>query len=136
MEDLYTYAERNHIGIHEIHTQSLKSLSMPNNIGVDKSKMENRQELNTCLAHELGHCMTGSFYNIHSKFDLREKHEYRANKWAIQKFVPFDKLLAAFRMGITELWELAEHFGVTEDFIKKAYVLYEEKLLEFRQNVN
>lgn len=46
--------------------------------------------------------------------------------------MPFDKLLAAFRMGITELWELAEHFGVTEDFIKKAYALYEEKLLEFR----
>ena len=63
--------------------------------------------------------------------------EFAARFLASQhKFVPFDKLLAAFRMGITELWELAEHFGVTEDFIKKAYALYEEKLLEFRQNVN
>ena len=114
--------------------QSLKSLSMPNHIGIDRTKMENDQELNTCLAHELGHCMTGSFYNIHSKFDLREKHEHKANKWTIQECIPFDELLFAFQTGITELWEVAEYFGVTEELIKKAYTLYEEQLLEFRQN--
>lgn len=30
---------------------------------------------------------------------------------------------------INEIWSLAEYFDITEDYIKKALTLYEEKLL-------
>ena len=36
------------------------------------------------LAHELGHCCTGSFYNQWATADCRRRHENVADKWAIQ----------------------------------------------------
>lgn len=79
------------------------------------------------LAHELGHCETGSFYNRYSPYDIRAQHERRADRWAIKQLVPRDELMAAFARGRTELWELAEDFNVTEDFIKKAYKYYDDE---------
>lgn len=36
------------------------------------------------LAHELGHCEYGGFYNEYSSFDIRAKAERRADKWSTQ----------------------------------------------------
>ena len=47
--------------------------------------------------------MTGSFYNLYSKFDIRSQHEYRADKWAIEKYLPFDELVSVIKHGITEV---------------------------------
>lgn len=74
----------------------------------------------TALFHELGHCETGSFYNQYTPHDVRQKHENRADKWAIKKLVPKDELEEAVSAGYTEVWELAELFDVTEDFMRKA----------------
>ena len=76
------------------------------------------------LAHELGHCVTGSFYNIHAAIDCRQRHENRADKWAIRQLVPMNDLDDAIAQGCTELWALAERFGVTEGFMKKAVCYY------------
>ena len=77
------------------------------------------------LGHELGHCETGSFYNRWAVMDIRQKHENRADKWAIKKLVPKDELDAAIADGRIELWELAELFGVTESFMLKALCWYQ-----------
>ena len=76
------------------------------------------------LSHELGHCLTGSFYNIYAAADLRSRHENRADKWAIRRLIPISDLDDAIAAGHTELWDLAEYFGVTETFLKKAICLY------------
>ena len=76
------------------------------------------------LAHEIGHCVCGAFYNPYSSFDIRQKHEYRADKWAIKKLIPVDELDEAVAAGYTELWDLADYFGVTEEFMKKAVCWY------------
>lgn len=76
------------------------------------------------LAHELGHCITGSFYNPYSRFDVREKHESQADRWAIKKLVPMDELKDAVKRGYIYKCELAEYFDVTEDFIGKAIEYY------------
>ena len=76
------------------------------------------------LAHELGHCMTGSFYSRHTAVDSRQRHENRADKWAVNHLIPVDQLDDAIAAGYTEIWELAEHFGVTEDLAKKAVCYY------------
>lgn len=81
------------------------------------------------IAHEAGHIETGATHRVTSPMDLIERHEYRANKWAIKKLVPKDELCEAFRHGITEPWELAEHFTVTEPFMKKALAYYENQFL-------
>lgn len=92
-------------------------------IGID-SKDKTEQEIVVHKAHELGHCMTGSFYNKYAKFDLVSKHEYKADKWAIKKLTPKDELVEAMEIGYTETWQLADYFEVTEDFVIKALKFY------------
>lgn len=93
-------------------------------IGMDQSVRDNGIQERVHLGHELGHCITGSFYSIYTAIDCRQRHENRADKWAIQALIPVDELDAAVANGCTELWELAERFGVTEDFIRKAVCYY------------
>jgi len=92
-------------------------------IGIDSTN-KSEQEITVHKAHELGHCMTGAFYNKYSKFDLISKHEYRANKWAIKKLIPKDELIETVESGYTETWQLAEYFEVTEEFIIQALKFY------------
>ena len=93
-------------------------------IGMDDSVRDGGIRERVHLSHELGHCVTGSFYNIYAAIDHRQRHENRANKWAIQALIPMEDLDSAIAQGCTEIWELAEHFQVTEDFIRKAVCFY------------
>ena len=93
-------------------------------IGIDKSVQDGNIQERVHLGHELGHCLTGSFYSIHTAVDSRQRHENRADRWAVKKLIPVDELDAAVADGCTELWDLADRFGVTEDFIKKAVCYY------------
>ena len=93
-------------------------------IGMDQAVRDGGVQERVHLSHELGHCVTGSFYNIYAAVDCRQRHENRANKWAIQTLIPVEALDDAIAEGCTEVWELAERFQVTEDFIRKAVCLY------------
>ena len=93
-------------------------------VGVDDSVRDGGVQERVHLSHELGHCATGSFYNIHAAVDHRQRHENRANKWAIQALIPVEELDNAIAEGCTEVWELAERFQVTEEFIRKAVCFY------------
>lgn len=93
-------------------------------IGMDVSVQDGGVQERTHLGHELGHCATGSFYNIHAAIDCRQRHENTADKWAILHLIPVENLDQAVADGCTEIWELAEHFGVTEDFMRKAVCYY------------
>lgn len=93
-------------------------------IGMDDRVADGGTQERVHLSHELGHCCTGSFYNIYASRDLRERHENRADKWAIRRLIPVSALDDAIAAGHTELWDLADHFGVTETFLKKAICLY------------
>ena len=93
-------------------------------IGMDKSIQDGGIQERVHLAHELGHCTTGSFYSIHTAIDSRQRHENKADKWAVKKLIPVDALDSAIGNGCTEIWELAELFGVTERFMRKAVCYY------------
>lgn len=93
-------------------------------VGMDNSVLDGGVQERVHLSHELGHCVTGSFYNIYAAIDYRQRHENRANKWAIQTLIPVDDLDDAIAEGCTEVWELAERFQVTEDFMRRAVCLY------------
>ena len=77
-----------------------------------------------CLAHELGHCETGSFYNQYAALDVRQRHENRADKWAIQHLIPVEDLDEAVVEGCEDIPALSEHFCVTEDLMRKAVCWY------------
>lgn len=93
-------------------------------IGIDPWKMESIAKEKVSMGHELGHCKTDSFYNRYAKLDIRKKHENRADKWAIKRLIPPKELQEAIGDGHTEIWDLAEYFGVTEDFMRKAVCWY------------
>lgn len=93
-------------------------------IALDPTKLETTVQETVELAHELGHCIAGVFYGPESPQILINKCEYKASKWAIKKLIPEKELMAALQHGYTEFWELAEHFNVTEDLVKKAICLY------------
>ena len=124
--ELYEIAEKKNIKIDAFHLKNTVSLSLIDEdndcfIALNKDNTENELEH---LAHEIGHCITGSFYNRFAAYDIRTKHEWRADKWAIKKLIPADELKYALSHGITEVWELAEYFNVSEDLIRKAYEYY------------
>ena len=93
-------------------------------IGMDPRLRDGAVQERVHLSHELGHCITGSFYNRYAAVDHRRRHENRADKWAIRKLLTVDQLDNAIAEGCTELWQLADRFGVTEEFVKKAVCLY------------
>lgn len=93
-------------------------------IGIDECVQDGGTQERVHLIHELGHCVTGSFYNRYAAVDSRQRHENRADKWAIRQLIPVEALDDAIAEGCTEVWELAERFGVTEEFIRKAVCYY------------
>lgn len=126
---LLDFAQQHNIEVDWFSMRRAESLSVPlpdgsHCIAIDHKKIRSCADAVCKLTHEFGHCATGAFYNRYSNFDLRQKHENRADKWAIKKLIPKDELEEAVHSGKKTSWELAEYFGVTEDFMKKAVCYY------------
>ncbi len=125
------YATSQDIDVDWLPLSSLDALSIEHKgeyaIVLDPNKIESSADENTKLAHELGHCLYGGFYSSTTPLYIREKHEYKANVWAAKFLVPWDELREAVHNGITEPWELAEYFSVTEAFINLALEYYLER---------
>ena len=126
---LYRHAEQLNIPVFHLPLPQTGSVSMMDEqgrcaIGLDLPHRRTRTERRVRLAHELGHCATGSFYNRWSPADVRRLHENRADKYAVRLLISPEDLDEAVAEGFTEPWELAEHFGVDETFLKKAVCLY------------
>ncbi len=93
-------------------------------IFLDPDKLESSAEELCVTAHELGHCMTGATHRVSSSLDIIERHEYKADKYAVHRILPFAQLQQALNAGYTESWQLAEYFGVTEPFLLRALDIY------------
>lgn len=108
-------------------------MSIPGNVAMDYSLLWDEKQEREKLAHELGHCERYAFYSVDAPASDVRREENRADKWAIKKLVPEEDLRRAVKAGYCDLWELADYFTVTEDFIKKAICLYEHGSLAVEQ---
>ena len=129
LTEIYNIAEQDGIDIYSFQMNECESMSVLQNgdcfIAIDPFKLHSETDEKIKIAHEIGHCETGAFYNEYATCDIREKHERRANIWAIKKLVPKDKLIKAIQSGFGEnRWELSEFFGVTEDLVQFALEYY------------
>lgn len=126
---LIEYAEQAGISVYYGKIPLCESMSLRRGgkcyIAIDPFSIKSMADGFVKVGHELGHCMTGSFYNRNSPCDMRERHEYRADKWFAHEFINPDKLRQAVEEGYTEPWELAERLNVTEDFIRRAVYIYQ-----------
>lgn len=132
--NLYDLAEKENIPIISFHISNddVEALSQCDDdgdciIAIDNTKIKNEADLKVKMAHELGHCETGAFYNRYSPYDEIGRHEYRADKWAVYELIPFDELVIALNKGYNEAWQLAEYFEVPENFIERAFDIYRAK---------
>lgn len=99
-------------------------------IFLDGDRLDTAAKEKSTALHEAGHYATGATHALCSPYDLVAKHEYKADKWAVQRAFSAQELDDAVAAGCTELWELAEHFGVTEEFMKKAVCWYQNGNLD------
>lgn len=134
MLNLFSVAEKQDIPVFYFSLPACKSISLFDNgsffIGLDNSAPITFIEEQTHLGHELGHCLTGSFYNRYSEFDLKARHERRADIWAIKTMVPAALLVDLLKSGLS-VYEISETLSVTEEYIIKAYFYYKDHGVSF-----
>ena len=126
LTEVYREIDRNGIDVYYFPMESnVKGLAFPDGcIAIDTDKIKNEIEEKEVAYHECAHIKTGSFYNFHSPFDIKEKQEKRAWKETIITLVPLSEFNEAINSGITECWELAELFEVSEGLMQKAMEMY------------
>lgn len=129
LAELYQLAEEQNIAVDRFALKRREALSYMDldgscYIAIDPDKLKGELDEKMKMAHEMGHCFTGSFYNKYATCDVRRKHEHRADKWAIRRLVPVAALVSAVAEGHTEIWDLADYFDVTEELMKKAICWY------------
>ena len=124
------YDELNKAGVRFYHwdlmDEQAATIELEGSYGIfmDFANIPTSAEELVVVAHEGGHVATGATHRVSSPYDLVAKHEYKADKWAVQRVIPAQALDAAVADGYTDLHALAEHFNVTEAFMKKAVCLH------------
>ena len=100
--------DREGITVAECPLRSMRCLSLQNGriVGINTARFDSSAEVRTAQA------------------------EYRADKAAVLKHIPYPELAARLRRGDT-LADAAEYFCVTEDFLRKAYALYRDMGYDF-----
>ena len=87
---------------------------------LDFSKIRTTRLLRGVCYHELGHIATGALHKVDSPYELVERSEYRANRWAAERFLTQEAFREAFSLGYTELWQLSEYFDLPEADVQSA----------------
>ena len=75
----------------------------------------------------MGHIETGTLHAPSATPGDILRNEYRCTAWVVHHLIPIDELLEVIDYGYTEVWELAEYFGVSEECILDAVKIYRNK---------
>lgn len=132
LNDLYNIADNEGITVMSANCPECCAISMmsPSGkcyIGMDYSVIENERQERQYLAHDMGHCESGAFYNKYSPFNVISQQEFRANKKALQYLVPREELEYLLKNERLETWELCEYFDVDYEYIQIAFWVYFDK---------
>lgn len=129
LQALYALADQSNIPVvaYPLPENGSMSLLAPDGscvVGMDPGVLDGGSRERVHLGHELGHCMTGAFYTKYTPAGRRGKDENMADRWAVRELIPEAALDDAVASGCTQMWELAQHFQVTEGFMRKAVCLH------------
>jgi len=97
-------------------------------IAIDRRKFANDTEYKCALAHEIGHCETGSFYRVGAHEHDRDLNEHHANRYAAELLLPLSDLLHAMHTGTLFEHILARTHDVTREFAAMVLELYDNEL--------
>lgn len=115
----------NELNIEE-HSMINKGLYCDNVVWINR-KMSTAEKL-SIVAEEIGHYKTSSGNILDQDSIANIKQELQARRWAYEKVLPLDLVMQAIMSGLTEVYDLAEHFDVTEIFMRECLKHY--KLLD------
>ena len=87
---------------------------------LDFTKIRSTRLLRGVCYHELRHVATGALHKVDSPYELAERSEYRANRWAAENYLTIEAFQEAFAAGYTETWQLEEFFDLPQADIQAA----------------
>ena len=87
---------------------------------LDFTKIRSTRLLRGVCYHELGHIATGALHKVSSPYELVERSEHRAIRWAAEHFLTAEDFQEAFACGYREIWQLSEYFDLPEEDIRSA----------------
>ncbi len=79
------------------------------------------------LAEELGHYHTTVGDILNQNDTGNRKQELRARLWGYNKLIGLSGIISCYRAKCQNLYEMAEHLNVTEEFLKEALDCYRSK---------
>ncbi|MET3092061.1 ImmA/IrrE family metallo-endopeptidase [Enterococcus casseliflavus] len=88
---------------------------------------QNYEELNSTVAEEIGHYLTGSGNIIEQDTPEKRKQEQKARDTGATILVTPGDILHCFESGCVSVWECAEHLDITEKTFKAAIKYYARK---------
>lgn len=125
IEKIYTELCESDIEVLNITASNIKAVSMcdedgDRSVGINEKQFESCEELKSALLHEQGHCEKYAFYNKATPYEVRSRLEYRADKYVAENVITKHDIDKAHKSdGLTEVWEFAEYFGVTVEYMKR-----------------
>ncbi len=79
------------------------------------------------LAEELGHYHTTVGDIMDQSSDTNRKQELRARLWSYNKLIGLHGIISCYKTGCQTAYDMAEHLGVTEEFLQEALQCYRSK---------
>lgn len=120
-------ANRQNVAVYESSMGSnIKGLYGDNIIWLNQGLTPHTEKV-CVLAEEMGHYYTTSGNILDQKKTAHIKQEKRAKNWGYEKLIPLKSFVEASREEISNRYELAEFFGVTEYFLDQSIAHYREK---------
>ena len=131
LQSLYDMADDHDIGVYFYDLGDGKAATVQADglcaIALNPHAITSQQDETECLCHELGHLETGTLHAPGADAATVLRSEYRAACWVVQRLIPCDELQEAIDYGCTEVWQLAEYFGVSEDLVLDAVKIYRNR---------
>ena len=125
LSDFYGYCQENHVDVIPYCGCPQPGATVRDRenyaIFLDFTKISSTRLLRGVCYHELGHAATGALHKVSSPYELVERSEHRANRWAAQHYLTEKEFREAFSYGYTEPWQLAEYFDLPQREIESAY---------------
>lgn len=131
LNKLYDIAEKENIKVYDWNIEDCSGIYLNydkiNAVALNYDEFGTYIEEKCTLAEELGHYYMDATYSLSSSLETKSRQEYRAKKWAYTTLIPFADFKNALKKGITKIYELAEYFDVTVEFMQNCITFYTNK---------
>ena len=132
LNKLYEIAEKEDIKIYNWHIEDCYgcylNIDKINVIALNYNELGTYIDEKIVLAEELGHYYYDATYTLESTNKvLISKQEYKAKKWSYYTLVPYKSLQSAIIKGFRTLWDLANYFNVTYEYMQNCIDFYTNK---------